>query len=95
MIRNEREFEITQEQTERFATALAQADATNPGRDLEMQELFKAALSSQLEELQSELTDYEQRRAGVQPVSPLPRDAARPAKMARSSPGRRAGQPRR
>ncbi len=67
MITNEREYEITREEAERFAVALEQADRTNPNRDPDMQALLKAALTSQLADLRSELADYEQRRAGAEP----------------------------
>jgi len=66
MIHNDREYEITKGQADKFAAALASADATNPGRSSEMQAILKAALASQLDDLRSELAEYDQRRVAVQ-----------------------------
>ena len=66
MIANAREYEITKEEIERFATALEEADRTNPNRDSEMQALLKAALASQLADLRAELAEYERRTAAAQ-----------------------------
>jgi hypothetical protein len=61
MIANEREYQITKEEAERFAQALAAADAPDSGRDPEMQQLLKAALDSQLQDLREQLAEYEVR----------------------------------
>jgi hypothetical protein len=61
MIANAREYQITKEEAERFAQALAAADAPGSGRDPEMHRLLSAALESQLRDLHELMTAYEAR----------------------------------
>jgi hypothetical protein len=57
------EHRVTQEQAARLVRALAEADQAPAEADLRHQQLMRAALESQLHDLQAELADYEARQA--------------------------------
>ncbi|NOX56028.1 MAG: helix-turn-helix transcriptional regulator [Planctomycetes bacterium] len=65
MIRNEREYRITQAQAKRFRRALAQLDASPNGCiHPRLQKAQRDALESQLADLEAELKQYDQLRTG-------------------------------
>jgi hypothetical protein len=59
MIANEREYQITKEEAERFANALGIADGQESDRSRDMDRLLKAALKSQLQDLREQLAEFE------------------------------------
>lgn len=67
MIKNERQYRITKAQVEKFARALSELSARTSGDPL-MTELETNALSSQLEELRQQLSDFDQLRSGERGV---------------------------
>ena len=64
MIKNERQYLITKTQIEKFARALAEAEARQAGDPL-LRKLEADALRSQLEELKQQLSGYESLRSGA------------------------------
>ena len=63
MIENERQYRVTKNQAEAFASDLGNLSA-QPGDDSLMRELEEGALRSQLEVLQQQLQEYEELRSG-------------------------------
>jgi hypothetical protein len=61
MIANEQQYRITQEEAERFAQALAEAETEDVGRSPEAQQLIQRALASELQVLREQLAEYEAR----------------------------------
>jgi hypothetical protein len=59
MIADQREYQITKDEVERFEEALAALDTNGNDRSSEMQELLRKALEGQLEDLRRELLEYE------------------------------------
>lgn len=68
MIKNERQYRITKTQADKFASAPADAQLRE-GVDSQLAEIERNALRSQLEELQQELTEYEELKSGKRGVS--------------------------
>jgi HTH-type transcriptional regulator/antitoxin HigA len=66
MITNERQHRITKAEIRRFEEAIAHAEAEEPAEDVHprLHEAMIEGLKSQLEELQSEVSEYEALRAG-------------------------------
>jgi Helix-turn-helix len=66
MITNERQHRITKAEIRRFEEAVAHAEAQEPAEDVHprLQEAMIEGLRSQLEELRSEVSEYEALRAG-------------------------------
>jgi ribosome-binding protein aMBF1 (putative translation factor) len=66
MIKNERQYRITKAQVERFRRALSQVDDEPCATDLHplLRKAREDALRSQLEELVSEIAEYEALRSG-------------------------------
>ena len=58
MIRNEREYELTKVQSDKFSRALADANAHSSENPL-LDEIERKALRSQLDDLNRELAQYE------------------------------------
>ena len=63
MKKNERQYRVTKNQAEAFASDLGNLSA-QPGDDPLMRELQEGAIRSQLEEIQQELQDYEELCSG-------------------------------
>ncbi len=63
MIKNERQYQITKTQAEKFASALRQAEARTYSDPL-LASLERDSLRSQLEELEEELAEYDRLRSG-------------------------------
>jgi hypothetical protein len=63
MIHNEQDYAITQAQARKFAEALTTLEQTPPQGHPKRQQAYKDALRSQLEDLQTQLSDYEASRA--------------------------------
>jgi hypothetical protein len=66
MIADEHEYRVTQEQIERLAAALREADQGAGDSDSRHEQLMRAGLASQLHDLRAELVEYEARRVGQQ-----------------------------
>ena len=64
MIKNERQYKITQSQIAKFEAALAELAASS-GKNARLRQLEEDALRSQLDELRDEAQLYEQLRLGV------------------------------
>ena len=65
MIKNEREYRITKTQTEKFRRALSDfADEDHSSIDPRLRKAQEDALRSQLEDLETELKQYESLRSG-------------------------------
>jgi transcriptional regulator with XRE-family HTH domain len=67
MIKNERQYRITKTQAEKFQLALRELPSRSAGDPL-MRELETNALSSQLEELQDEMREFDELRSGQRSV---------------------------
>ena len=65
MISNERQYAITKAQAERFREALAQLTDPQQKRDARALKAMRAGVTSQLEELEAQLVDYENLRGGT------------------------------
>src|SRR5262249_16829091 len=63
MIKNERQYQTTKGQAEKFAQALRDANARSYAAPL-LAQLKRDALRSQLEELKAELAEYDRLRSG-------------------------------
>ena len=64
MIKNERQYKITQSQIAKFEAALAELAASS-GKNARLRQLEEDALRSQLDELRDEAQLYKQLRSGV------------------------------
>lgn len=66
MIKNEREYRITKSQVEKFEDALAELSATGGDPQLHplLQKAQREAVQSQLEDLQGQLSEYEELQSG-------------------------------
>ena len=64
MIQNEREYKITKAQADKFTEALAAFEANPPEGHPKMRKAYKDAMTSQLEELQDQLSDYDALKLG-------------------------------
>ncbi len=72
MIRNEREYRITQAQADQFSRSLADAEAAaDASVHPKIRQAQRDALRSQLEDLRRDLAEYEMLRAGNRPVLEL------------------------
>ncbi len=64
MIKNDRQYHLTKAAAERFRTALDEAKRSSkpslPELDPRIQDVHRAALASQLQDLEAELREYEE-----------------------------------
>ncbi len=61
MIADEHEYQVTMDAVQRLAAALAEADGEAPEQDPRHQQLMRAAIASQMHDLQADLAAYEAR----------------------------------
>jgi phage FluMu protein gp41 len=61
VIEDELQYQITQEEVDRFAQALAEAETEHVGRPPEAQMIIGSALASELEVLREQIAEYEAR----------------------------------
>jgi len=64
MITNERQYRVTKEEAEKFATALAQEESSAAHLAPLLRTAMRAALESQLQDLREELAEYDAVRQG-------------------------------
>ncbi len=64
MITNERQYRITKAAVEDFEAALARLETVEADRPLEMRQVMREAIESQLEELHEQVAEYEALRSG-------------------------------
>ena len=64
MIKNEKQYRITQKQAERFRQAIAKLGSPNAGENPVLFKAQKDALNSQLEELEEQLQEYRKLTSG-------------------------------
>jgi ribosome-binding protein aMBF1 (putative translation factor) len=64
MISNEREYQITKEEAERFERAIQAGDRQGTDLDPLIRQAMREAMESQLEELREELVEYDALRYG-------------------------------
>jgi ribosome-binding protein aMBF1 (putative translation factor) len=65
MIQNELEYKITKSELAKFEEALAQLEANQPDSETWMLDLQREAMQSQLEELKTQVNEYEQLRGSL------------------------------
>jgi ribosome-binding protein aMBF1 (putative translation factor) len=65
MIQNELEYKITKSELAKFEEALAQLEANQPDSETWMLDLQREAMQSQLEELKTQINEYEQLRGSL------------------------------
>jgi hypothetical protein len=76
VIANDREYQITLEETKRFEEALAHVEAENAELSPRLRQAVRESLETQLEELRAQLVKYQERtERGHQPNPALARTA--------------------
>jgi HPt (histidine-containing phosphotransfer) domain-containing protein len=70
MIENERQYQITKDEADKFQEAITNLGVVEGGLSAEMRRIMCEAMESQLQELREQLADYDARRSKAQDPEP-------------------------